>query len=140
MTTRSRRVKVIVNGKPYLVEVGDLSNSPITVIVNGQPYSVKIETDGVVAVPAEEAVPVKAPPPAPAAGQLVSEVRAPMPGTILDITVKPGDHVQFRQQLCSLEAMKMKSAICSPRDGIIAGVAVTEGQVVAYDDVLFTFE
>ena len=38
-----RRVKVTVNGKPYLVEVGDLEASPITVTVNGRLYLVNIE-------------------------------------------------------------------------------------------------
>jgi biotin carboxyl carrier protein len=62
-----------------------------------------------------------------------------MPGNILGIAVKPGDEVGFRQQLCSLEAMKMKNAIRSPRDGVIASVEVSEGQAVAHGDVLFTF-
>jgi len=143
--TSSRRVRVIVNGKPYLVEVSDLTTSPITVTVNGRPYAVRIETDGLVAVPAEGEVAREAPAPEKAprssgpAGQPVSQIKAPMPGNILDIAVKPGDRVRFRQRLCSLEAMKMKSAIRSPRDGIIASVEVAEGQAVAYDDVLFAF-
>lgn len=144
-STSSRRVTVIVNGKPYQVEVGDLTTSPITVTVNGRPYAVRIETDGLVAVPAEQELARGAPaaqeaPRSPdLAGQMVSQIKAPMPGNILDIAVKPGDQVHFRQQLCSLEAMKMKSAIRSPRDGAIASVEVAEGQAVAHDDVLFTF-
>ena len=144
--TSSRRVRVIVNGKPYLVEVSDLTTSPITVTVNGRPYAVRIETDGLVAVPAEGEVTreapalEKAPHSSDLAAQSVSQIKAPMPGNILDIAVKPGDRVHFRQQLCALEAMKMKSAIRSPRDGIIASVQVAEGQAVAHDDVLFTFE
>ncbi|MFQ5854984.1 MAG: biotin/lipoyl-containing protein [Anaerolineae bacterium] len=142
----SRRVRVIVNGRPYLVEVGDLTTSPITVKVNGRTYSVSVEAEGFEAVPSEEPmaqgtqVPEDAPRSPGLVVELVSQVRAPMPGNILDIAVKPGDQVQFRQQLCSLEAMKMKSAIRSPRDGTIASVEVTEGQTVAHDDVLFTFE
>ncbi len=147
-----RRVKVIVNGKPYVVEVGDLAASPITVSVNGRPYLVNVEAAGLETVPAdapvvalesvarETSVPEKAPTPPGPAGPLVRQVKAPMPGNILDIAVKPGDRVRFRQQLCSLEAMKMKNAIRSPRDGVIASVDVAEGQKVAPGDVLFTFE
>jgi biotin carboxyl carrier protein len=147
-----RRVKVTVNGKPYLVEVGDLNASPITVSVNGRPYLVNIETAATRVATADEPVvvletvarqtsaPEKAPVPTGPAGPQVSLVKAPMPGNILDIVVKPGDSVSFRQQLCSLEAMKMKNAIRSPRDGVIASVEVTEGQVVAHGDVLFRFE
>ncbi len=67
-------------------------------------------------------------------------VRAPMPGHIVDIVVKPGDEVSVGQTLCSLEAMKMKNAIRSPRDGLIAGVEVTTGQAVAHGDILVTFK
>jgi biotin carboxyl carrier protein len=147
-----RRIKVTVNGKPYIVEVGDLTASPITVNVNGQPYLVSVETGRVEKSPADASAvaletvvrqtsaPQKAPLPTGPAGPHVSMVRAPMPGNILDIAVKPGDPVRFRQQLCALEAMKMKNAVRSPRDGVIATVEVTEGQSVAHGDILFTFE
>jgi biotin carboxyl carrier protein len=150
--TSRRRVKVTVNGKPYLVEVGDLTASPITVSVNGRPYLVNIETAATRVATADEPVvvletvarqtsaPEKAPVPTGPAGPQVDVVKAPMPGNILDIVVKPGDTVSFRQQLCSLEAMKMKNAIRSPRDGVIGSVEVAEGQAVAHGDVLFRFE
>jgi len=150
-STSRRRLKVIVNGKPYLVEVGDLSASPITVNVNGRPYLVNIATGELKTVSADEpmaaleaavretSAPEKALTPSGPAGPLVQQVRAPMPGNVLDIAVKPNDRVRFRQQLCSLEAMKMKNAIRSPRDGVIASVEVTEGQTVVHGDVLFTF-
>jgi len=143
--TSRRRLKVSVDGKPYLVEVGDLSTSPVTVSVNGRPYLVNIETAPEKVMPAEEppvmletvarqtSAPEKTPIPTGPAGPEVSVVRAPMPGNILDIQVK------FRQTLCSLEAMKMKNAIRSPRDGVIATVDVSQGQVVSHGDILFTF-
>jgi biotin carboxyl carrier protein len=156
-----RRLRITVNGKPYLVEIDELTASPpsgysaITVTVNGRPYMVNIETTevepvlasprGPGTVPADEpaAVPQRVTrqtsAPGKAASSQANEIRAPMPGNILDITVKPGDKVSIRQQLCSLEAMKMKNAIHSPQDGVIASVEVTEGQAVAYGDVLFTF-
>lgn len=146
-----RRVKVTVNGKPYLVEVGDLTASPITVSVNGRPYLVNIEAAAEKVTPAEESAvaletvarqtsaPEKAPIPPGPAGPEVKLVRAPMPGNVLDIAVKPGDEVEFRQTLCSLEAMKMKNAIRSPRDGVIGSVEVYEGQAVSHGDALFTF-
>jgi biotin carboxyl carrier protein len=145
-------MKVTVNGKPYLVEVGDLAASSVSVTVNGRPYLVDIETTEVQPMPADEpavasetaarqtSAPEKAPIPAGPAGPGVDVVKAPMPGNILDIAVKSGDTVRYRQQLCSLEAMKMKNAIRSPRDGVIASVEVIEGQPVAHGDVLFTFE
>ena len=147
-----RRVKVTVNGNPYLVEVSDLAASPISITVNGRPYMVDIETTEVELTSADEpavaseivarqmVAPEEAPTSTDPAGSGVSVVTAPMPGNILDIAVKPGDAVRYRQQLCSLEAMKMNNAIRSPRDGVVARVQVIEGQAVAHGDVLFTFE
>ena len=147
-----RRVKVTVNGKRYLIEVGDLTVSPISVTVNGRPYLVDIETTDVEPTSADKpavasetvarqpSAPEKVSGPSSLAGPGVSVVTAPMPGNILDIVVKPGDAVRYRQQLCSLEAMKMKNSIRSPRDGVVASVEVIEGQAVAHGDVLFTFE
>jgi len=73
-------------------------------------------------------------------GEGTETVTAPMPGTILDITVKVGDVVQQGDILCNLEAMKMKSPIRSPREGTLANVLINEGQNVSYGDVLFTLE
>lgn len=146
---------VIVNGKTYEVEFGDVMTSPVEVIVNGKRYSVTIEgetitpsvpvkspsvTSAPVAAPAVTPAKVVKPAAAPAAANSTAEVRAPMPGTILDIAVKAGDQVTVGQVLCVLEAMKMKNAIRSPREGTILSVEVSEGQKVAYGDVLVRFE
>ena len=145
-------LRIIVNGKPYLVEVDDLTASPISVRVNGKPFSVEIEPlrespsglppdcksgGPTVPSPAEISATPKA---VGAPGPSVQEVIAPMPGNIMDIRVGVGDHVSYKQELCNLEAMKMKNSIRSPRDGIIAAVKVREGQAVAYGEVLFAFE
>jgi len=142
-------LRIIVNGKPYLVEVDDLTASPISVRVNGKLFSVEIESlressvegvaePGAIAPsPAEISAVPKA---VGAPGPSVKEVIAPMPGNIMDIRVGVGDRVSYKQELCNLEAMKMKNSIRSPRDGVIAAVKVREGQTVAYGDVLFVFE
>lgn len=151
-STSTRCVRVTVNGKAYVVEVGDMNVSPTAITVNGRPYLVNVETVVPEIVPADASVSAlesvarptsaleKTPMPVGPAGPLVAQVKAPMPGNILDIAVKPGDHVSFGQQLCALEAMKMKSAIRSPRDGVIAAVEVSPGQTVAHGAVLITFE
>ncbi len=145
-----RRVKVTVNGKHYMVEVmGSLTNSPITVNVNGQPYVVDVETADVVTKPTESpldkvvretSAPQKAPPPDSPAGPTVANLKAPMPGTIIEVLAKPGARVKYGQQLFTLEAMKMKNAIRSPRDGLVTSVEVEAGQTVSHGQVLVTFE
>lgn len=145
----SRSLKITIDGKPYTVEVGDLSTSPVTVIVNGETYQVELErTQGTPKLEAPSAPvtsepvapPVKRKPSVTPVGGAGNEVIAPMPGDILDIMVKPGDAVKVGDQICALEAMKMKSAIRAARDGVIASVEVSEGQAVAHGDVIVTFE
>ena len=143
-----RQVKVKVNGKNYDVEVGDLSISPLSVTVDGVAYTVELE-DGapVSAVPAAAvaatapsapAAPVAVAAPAAAAGS--GDVVSPMPGIVLDICVKAGDSISRGDQVCALEAMKMKSAIRASRDGVVASIEVSEGQRVAHGAVLVRFE
>jgi biotin carboxyl carrier protein len=67
-------------------------------------------------------------------------VLAPIPGVIISIQVKQGDEVSLGQELCVLEAMKMKNTIRSPRAGVIASVNVSSGETVKHHDVLVEFE
>jgi glutaconyl-CoA/methylmalonyl-CoA decarboxylase subunit gamma len=145
----SKQIKVVVNGKPYEVEIEDLNQSPITVVVNGKQYSVttEIESESLpLAKPGakqEEFSPKPVPAAvksAPMSSSSSNELRAPMPGLIVNVVVKPGDKVTRGQNLMALEAMKMKNAIRSPRDGVIQSVPVSEGQKVAYNDILVTYE
>jgi glutaconyl-CoA/methylmalonyl-CoA decarboxylase subunit gamma len=137
--------KITVNGKTFEVEVGDLKASPIEVTVNNTRYSVTLaaaaeETRVRVEKPApvETRTRVDKPVAAPAAavGTSAKDIRAPMPGKILSITVKPGDSVTSGQTLCFLEAMKMKNAIRTSQSGVVASIEVSEGQKVAFNDVL----
>lgn len=126
-----------VDGRSYEVEVGDLTASPVVVRVNGREFAVSWQKEAADEVSVVRQV-------VETEGGLAGDVSlrkvmAPMPGTVLDIRVRPGDEVAFQQELCSLEAMKMKNSIRSPRAGRIATVEVAEGQSVAYGETLFTF-
>lgn len=57
-------------------------------------------------------------------------VRAQMPGKIVKLMVKAGDSVEKDQILLVMEAMKMENPIKAPQSGVIAKVAITEGQAV----------
>ncbi len=145
----AKKLKITVNDKSYEVEVGDLSASPLTVTVNGKPYEVEFsltepERSREPAAQPSVAASVAAPPSAPAkispTTVRAKAVTAPMPGHIAEIFVQPGDQVSAGQQLCLLEAMKMKNAIRSPRDGVVETVPVSPGQKVAHGEPLVTFE
>ena len=72
--------------------------------------------------------------------KLVSEIMAPMPGLILEISIKVGDEVKENDPLLILEAMKMENMIGSPREGIIKSIAVKKGDAVDKNQLLIAFE
>jgi len=61
-----------------------------------------------------------------------------MPGTIVNVLVKPGEAVKKGAVLLILEAMKMENEIQAAADGTVASVNVRKGDTVNADDVLLT--
>jgi biotin carboxyl carrier protein len=72
--------------------------------------------------------------------QKISDMKAPMPGLVLQILVNPGDQVNKGDKILVLEAMKMENAIKSPTDGIVNDVLVSQGMAVDKNQVLITFK
>jgi biotin carboxyl carrier protein len=70
----------------------------------------------------------------------ISDLKAPMPGLVLQILVNPGDTVAKGDKILVLEAMKMENAIKSPTDGIISDVLAKQGMAVDKNQLLITFK
>jgi len=67
-----------------------------------------------------------------------SEVRAFIPGTIVEVRVGRGDTVEEGQVLLLLDAMKMYNEICSRIRGRVSEVMVSENDTVVKDQLLVT--
>lgn len=137
-------IKVEIEGKVYNVSIKDLHSNPVLAEVDGKFYQVHPEAQGPAITPAVTAQPAQAPAvapaaPAPAAASGLT-LNAPLPGVIVSIDVQAGQTVKSGQQVCTLEAMKMKNAIRSDRDGVIAQVNVNPGDLVKHNQPLFTFQ
>ena len=76
--------------------------------------------------------------PGPAGGQ--TALSAPMPGTVIEVLVSPGERVEAGQPLLVLEAMKMETPLLSPYDAVVRAVHVAEGTRVAGGTVLVELE
>ena len=63
-------------------------------------------------------------------------VAAPMPGIVATVAVKAGQPVRAGDLLMTLEAMKMETAISSPRDAVVEELVATTGQSVDAKDLL----
>ncbi len=72
--------------------------------------------------------------------QKVNEVKAPMPGLVLDIRAEVGQTIAEGDALLVLEAMKMENVLKSPTEGVIKSIAVEKGQAVDKNQLLISFE
>jgi pyruvate carboxylase len=68
------------------------------------------------------------------------QLGAPMPGVISSVAIKQGQKVTAGDVLCSIEAMKMETAIHAEADGVIAEVLVKPGDQIDAKDLLVRFE
>jgi pyruvate carboxylase len=69
-----------------------------------------------------------------------NHVGAPMPGKVSNVAVKKGQAVKAGERLLSIEAMKMETAVYSPREAKVADVPVSPGSVVTAGDLLIVLE
>lgn len=131
-----RKFNIKVNGQAYEVEVeevaGGFAPAPVVPVAAAPAPAV-----APVAAPAPEkaeakAAPASAPVAAPAGG---TQLKAPMPGTVIDFKATNGAAVKKGQTILILEAMKMENEIVAPVDGVITFVA-TKGASVNTDDLL----
>lgn len=114
------------------VVYADFINKTYTVKINSNQYTVKIGT------PLEELIEAMGL----SLGNTVAvnDIKAPMPGLILDVPVKAGDVVKEGDYLLVLEAMKMENALSAPRDGVVKAVAVSKGDTVDKGQLLIEME
>lgn len=74
------------------------------------------------------------------ASKKVADLKAPMPGLVLEVSVKGGQQVSKGDALLILEAMKMENVIKSPTDGVIKSISVNKGETVEKNQIILNFE
>ena len=65
-----------------------------------------------------------------------TQVKSPLPGTVLKVNVSVGDAVKAGDVLMIIEAMKMENEIAAPSDGTVKQIAKEKGATVVTGDVL----
>ena len=117
----------------------------LRITVNGTAYDVQVEELGgssapaaAAPAPAAAAHAPAAKPAAPAGAQGSVVVKAPMPGTVVNVVVSAGQAVKAGDDLVFIEAMKMETPVKAPQDGTVATVDVAKGESVDSGKVLVT--
>lgn len=130
--------KVTVDGQSYVVEVEDITNNTNTTRLEKVDHDNKSAAAGAVTKPAQVTTSGAKDPkktPATSAGSGMS-VKAPMPGSVLDVKVQEGDIVNDGDVLLVLEAMKMENELTASKSGTIMQVLVKKGDTVNSGDPL----
>lgn len=70
----------------------------------------------------------------------VQQIKAPMPGKVLDIKVQAGDTIAKGDSVLVLEAMKMENVIKAPDDAKVKKVIAAKGKAVEKNEILIELE
>ncbi len=139
-----KNFKFSIRGNKYDVEVKNLEDNIAEIEVNGTIYEVELMREVKEAkTPKLVRKPIATPKDAHEIKKeevAVYKVKAPLPGTIMQVFVKPGDQVKKGDRLIIYEAMKMENNVMAEKDGTIKSIKVTTGDNVLQDDVLIEIE
>ena len=138
-----KEYKFKIGGKEYNVTVNPKEGKLFDVTVNGATYEVESENAPVAApAPQPAAAPAQAAPaaaaPAAKPAGAGEKVPSPLPGVIIEISVKEGQQVKQGQKLVILEAMKMENEIPAPKDGTVTEIHVHKGDSLQEGDPVVT--
>jgi biotin carboxyl carrier protein len=120
---------LLVDGRSYDV-VAELQREQVTLLIVGERFVVHVEDER-----ERSAHTVSGPK---AGGR--RELRAAMPGIVVDLKVKEGDAVEEGQTLVVLEAMKMQNPLTAEHAGKVTRVLCKKGEAVAGGALLLELE
>lgn len=125
---------IIQNAKSYTAEVvkADHKAKTFTIKVNNSSYTIQVKDRFDILLDKLGMSNL--------AKDKVTDIKAPMPGMVLDIHVKVGQEVSKDDPILVLEAMKMENMIKSPCNGVIKSIKAEQGIAVEKNSVLVTFE
>lgn len=124
---------VLYNHQSYTIEVIKLNTAEKTMIikVNSQRFSLSLKDkyDELLHSLGLDAM----------AAKKINDIKAPMPGMVLNVLVKEGQEVKKGDALLVLEAMKMENIIKSPSDGLVKKININKGTAVEKNQLLIQF-
>jgi len=132
--TSDKHYHLLKDNRSYTAEIfkSDFLNRTYEIKINSNIYSIKISND-LDQLIEEMGLSL-------GSSQQVNDIKAPMPGLILEVNVKEGDEVKEGDYLLVLEAMKMENTLTAPRDGVVKSVTVSKSDTVEKNQLLIEME
>ncbi len=123
---------ILHEGKKYAITVLQRAGKQIVLKINGNTHTVKINdtVDQLV-----EQMGLNKP-----KEVILKDIKAPMPGLILDILVKPGQELVKGDAILILEAMKMENVIKAEGNGVVKEVLLEKGAAVEKNQVIIEMQ
>ena len=135
-----KKFKFTIRGNEYDVDVLKFEDNTAKIEVNGTCYEVEIHNQ---IAQSKTPVLIRQEVPAPRRSETkikknigATQIKAPLPGNIMQIFVRTGDEVKKGDRLLIYEAMKMENNILAEKDGTISAIKVQPGDSVLEGDVL----
>ncbi len=139
--------RVTLDGRPVAVDAVEIAPNTISILLDGQSFEIRVtpSPDGKLKLQTgRQEFTAEIIDPRAWSGRRHANVEAegrqqivaPMPGKVVRLLVKAGDHVEAGQGLLVVEAMKMQNEIRSPKRGTVERVLASEGQPVNVGEVL----
>ena len=132
--TGDKQFHILQDGQSYKVVVIDhnYAEKTLNLEINGNPYTIAI-ADKYDLLVKEMGLSTTS-------SQKIKNIKAPMPGLILDILIEPGQSITKGDQLLILEAMKMENVLKAEGDGVVKSIEVQKSAAVDKGQILIEME
>lgn len=125
---------ILKDNQSYRAEVVELdfAKKTFALKINGNPYQIQLadEFDQLVNQLGLSVV----------SSQKVEDVKAPMPGLVLEVAAEIGQEVKKGDPLLILEAMKMENVIKSMGDGTVKAIHIKQGEALEKGQLMIEME